>query len=317
MKLFRYLVLGVFSFSLHAQEIKMYFPHFAGKSYDFIIFQGSESKTVMQGVIPENGYFQLKIPKDYSLYTGMSRWLITGTREGGGLDMFVLGKDFSVSCDSDAPNEKNIVFKNNDSYKALNDLYREQEGILKRYESMLFATKSYPKTDKNYSNFQHEVLTQKQSYNLFQDSLEKKGGYVGKFLQIVNLTRGKGNRIFENSSDEAENINHFIVNTLEWPLLYTSGHWTTVLNIWVGIHSDIFKDEKRFAKDFKTITSKIKSPEQYTDFVNRVLYSLRELGRDDYISVVNKSAIASGKYLGELIEANNNNQVISSFEVKQ
>ena len=63
----------------------MEFPAFAGKTYDFIIFQGSQTLTEVQDTIPANGKFSIQVPQDYAPYTGMSRWLITGTTTGGGL----------------------------------------------------------------------------------------------------------------------------------------------------------------------------------------------------------------------------------------
>jgi hypothetical protein len=38
----------------------------------------------------------------------MSRWLITGTAQGGGLDMAKPGQNFSVVCLSDTPDTANI-----------------------------------------------------------------------------------------------------------------------------------------------------------------------------------------------------------------
>ncbi len=113
------------STSIEAQNISMYFPHFAGKTYDFIIFQGGQQRTVYQGTIPLDGKFILNIPEEYKSYKGMSRWLITGTKEGGGLNMFIPGKDFSVSCNEAMPNNSNIVYTNNDYNKEFNDLHKK------------------------------------------------------------------------------------------------------------------------------------------------------------------------------------------------
>ena len=69
------------------------------------------NKKVYSGAIPANGKFTLNIPKEYSTYNGMSRWLITGTAEGGGLDMYIPGKDFSVGCTEDKPSEKYYLYE--------------------------------------------------------------------------------------------------------------------------------------------------------------------------------------------------------------
>lgn len=44
----------------------------------------------------------------------MSRWLITGTKEGGGLDMYIPGRDFSVNCVVAQSRDENIIYKGNE-----------------------------------------------------------------------------------------------------------------------------------------------------------------------------------------------------------
>jgi hypothetical protein len=147
-------------------------PHFAGKSYDFIIFQGNEQRTIYKGIIPEDGKFNLSIPKEYAPYNGMSRWLITGTTEGGGLDMYIPGKDFSVSCTEAQPNEKNIIYANNTGNIELSNIHREQTNILSRYEAMQQAVKAFTADDTNYPVFQQEYQNQLKAYDNFQQKLK-------------------------------------------------------------------------------------------------------------------------------------------------
>lgn len=62
----------IFTFALFAtlqsfsQTITMDFPTFAGKTYDFVIFQGSKAEKVVQDTIA-NGKFKRTIPKDHTL----------------------------------------------------------------------------------------------------------------------------------------------------------------------------------------------------------------------------------------------------------
>jgi hypothetical protein len=52
-----FIFLCIISNSAIAQSISMDFPAFAGKTYDFIIFQGSKAEKVMQDTIPKDGKF--------------------------------------------------------------------------------------------------------------------------------------------------------------------------------------------------------------------------------------------------------------------
>lgn len=291
------LIFGILSFSCHAQSIRMEFPHFAGKSYDFIIFTGTGTKK-MQGTIPQDGKFTLSVPKEYVPYTGMSRWLITGTQEGGGLDMLIPGHDFSVSCTTAAkPDDKNIIYTGNTDTLELHSLYKKQQDIFSRHNAMLQATKAYPKKDKNYPVFEKEYQHQLKAYESFQQGLDTKDNYPARFINIVNITQGIGTKILNSEEEKAKNIADYILQKLDWQTLYTSGHWYGVISSWASLHSQVLNDPQNFAADFASISKKISNKEQYTDFAARVAYTLTQNGKEDFIKEVTPMVVASGKVL--------------------
>lgn len=280
---------------VYAQNIKMEFPHFAGKNYDFIIFQGDGAKVVFQGSIPSDGKFTLSVPKEYAPYTGMSRWLITGTKEGGGLDMIIPGKDFSVSCKEAVPNEDNIIYTGNTEVKELNTLYKRQQEILARYDAMLQATRSFPKTEKNYTVFTEESQKQVKAFESLQADMDKNPSYASKFLGIVNITQGIGTEITDTEEKKAQNIARYITDDMDWNVLYTSGHWTGVISSWIDIHTEVLKDHYAFVSDFTKISSKISNQKLYTDFTERTAYFLNQKGKDPMIAGIAPIVTGSGK----------------------
>lgn len=286
MKIFKCLLLLLVLFKLQAQQISMNFPEFAGKSYDFIIFRGSDQKTVFQGVIPGDGKFSLTIPGEYIPYDGMSRWLITGTKDGGGLDMYIPGHDFSVSCKSKNPNDTNIIFTDNFDNKELSELSKIQQEILNRYQIMSQAINIFSSKDPNYSIFLNEYEKQKKDYEKFHRLLTKKDDYNSEFIRIVNIVNGIGTRLYDKEIDKANNISFYIAHDLDWNRLYTSGHWWDVISAWVSIHTNVLKDKGRFIGEFELIISKLKSGRLYTDFISRLNYFLKEGGKENYIKEI-------------------------------
>lgn len=126
----------VVSFFAQAQTITIEFPAFAGKTYEFIIFQGDKIVKVYENdTIPKDGLIKIDIPKEYAPYTGMCRWLITNSAEGGGLDMAIPGYGFKVSCLSNQPSVSNIKFEGFDAMNELNRLHREQQIIIDKFEN--------------------------------------------------------------------------------------------------------------------------------------------------------------------------------------
>ena len=278
-----------------AQTISMNFPHFSGKSYDFVIFQGDAQKTVFQGTIPDNGKFSLKIPKEYAPYTGMSRWLITGTQEGGGLDMVIPGKDFSVECKEAQPNEDNIIYEGNNQVKLLNGFYKEQQLLFSRSDAMMKASLAFSKTDKNHALYQEQYQKQVADYTAFERTMSTTPGYAEKFLHIVNITMGIGTEIIPEEEKKALNISQYIADRMDWDALYTSGHWTSVIAAWIDIHGQVLKDPYQFVNDFAKIGEKIKDEKKYTDFAGRVAYFLTQQGKDTYLNTIAPLVVASGK----------------------
>ncbi len=288
---------------LQAQTIKMNFPAFAGKSYDFIIFQGSNRVTAQQGIIPPNGKFLLKVPEKYAPYTGMCRWLITKSKDGGGLDMAIPGKGYSVTCLAAIPNNSNIVYKGYDPVNELNRLADKQEKLLSKYEAVTNAMRVYDKKSELYKLFSKEQKRQIQAYQKFHEKLKTNTNYNARFLPIVNLTRGIPNKL---SSDYRQNAlfnAEFIADELNFDELYTSGHWAGIISSWVLLHTQALEKDSLILPHFIKISERVNDPKKYTDLVERITYYLDYYGKNDYISLLAPVVLNSGKitqYTGKL-----------------
>lgn len=185
------------SLNVFSQTISMNFPKFAGQTYMFLLFQGSQI-VKQEGIIPASGVFDLTIPKDLESYTGMARWLLTNSKDGGGLDMVINGQDFSISCNDALPNNSNIIYKGPSQTPQLNSLNAEQTTILNRYAAMQMAVHSFSPDDAHYKIFQQKLNEQESSFRNFYEEASTSGQYDQKFLLITNITRGLGPELTEN-----------------------------------------------------------------------------------------------------------------------
>lgn len=278
-----------------AQSISMEFPAFAGKTYDFIIFQGSKQETVQQDTIPANGKFILTIPKQYAPYTGMCRWLITNTAEGGGLDMAIPGHDFSVSCLSATPDNDNIIYKGFDAVNELNRLNAMQQAIIDKFETMSKAKQLYDKKHKRYKVFSQEAALQIKAFDAFQEDLKQNPNFNARFLPIVNLTKGIPHRLTDDYNHKALLVNEFITQEMSLEDMYVSGHWQGIIQSWVVLQMNVVNDKAQFAKDFMQISDRMSNPVHYTDFVGKLTYYLTQYGKDDYIAAIAHTVLGSGK----------------------
>ena len=286
-----------------SQSISMDFPSFAGKTYDFIIFQGSKQETVQQDTIPANGKFTLKIPKQYAPYTGMCRWLITGTVQGGGLDIAIPGYDFSVTCLSDTPDTNNIVYTGFNAVNELNNLNGQQQQIIEKFAVVSKASVLYAENKKLYTIFNKEKIKQKEAFENFNKQLKSNPSFNARFLPIVNLTKGIPPHLTANEDEKAAIYNQFITKDLNFNDLYVSGHWTAIIRDWVGYQSNMVQDTAQFVKDFKLISDRITKQTQYTDFVEKLTYYLTTFGKDNYVAAIANAVVGSGKvhtYMGSM-----------------
>ncbi|WP_086984785.1 peroxiredoxin family protein [Elizabethkingia miricola] len=298
------LFLVIIFITVKAQNIDMKYAAYVGKSYVFVIFQGDEQKTIYEGKVPANGKFTLNIPKEYAPYNGMARWLITGTMEGGGLDMYIPGKSFSAGfAEDNMPIEKSTFQTDNTAFTEIGNLFREQTNILSRYEAMQQAVKAFTTDDTNYPVFQQEYQKQIKAYDNFQQKLKNRNDYGSQFIRIVDINKGINSQLTGNPIDIAKNTEQFISNELDWQVLYTSGQWTPIINTWLDIHTQLIKNPEQFAAEFQKVSNKAISPAIYTNLVKTIAHYLSQQGQDEYIGAIAPIVTASGKitrYDGEL-----------------
>lgn len=304
--MFRYLYLMFFCLLNRqsiAQEVSMSFPAFAGKTYDFIIFQGDKPITAQQDTIPKDGKFTLTIPQAYAPYTGMCRWLITGTTQGGGLDMAVPGYNFSVACLSDKPDNTNIVYKGFDAVNELNRLNDLQKVIIDKFEVLNKASQLYDKSHPLYASFQKEKEHQAKAYIDFQKDLKKNTNFNARFLPIVNLTRGIAPKLYEKEEDKLKSIANYIAYEADIDALYTSGHWSGIISTFLQLHQGFIKDDKIFNTQFAALTKRMSNKNYYTDFTGRLTYYMKTYGMDKQIELIAPIVVNSGKiteYVGTM-----------------
>ncbi|MFV5686510.1 peroxiredoxin family protein [Flavobacterium sp. GB2R13] len=268
------------SFSVSAQTINLEFPYFAGKTYDFTIFQGDKRITVKRDTVPEGGKVQLIIPEQYKGYKGIAQWYLTNSATGGGLDLIINNEDFSVSCFDSVPTAESIVYKNTTENLIDKATYKKQQQFFEKHDAMLATKRAYEKDSELYKLASTEYSSLLKQYEEHSKALSTSLLYAAKFRQIVNLTMGIGTLITVDEKAKAHNINDFIVTELDFAALYTSNHWGGVINNWVQLHTSVFKDDTKLLQDVTTILHRLPSDKIYTDFVVNLTKEISKIGKD-------------------------------------
>lgn len=280
------LVLGCLSAS--AQTIRLEFPYFAGNTYEFKIVQGNKHVVLRKDTIPKGGKVQLQIPLKYKGYIGMSMWYITNSPTGGGLEMVVNQKDFSVSCFDSIPTANSIVYKNSLENIFKKTIYQEQQALFAKHDAMLSATKAYDNKSALYGVFKKEYDTILKEYNQYVKKLKSTNLYAARFREITNLTMGIGTIITQDENLKAKNMNTFIVNQLDFENLFTSNHWGAIMNTWVQLQVNVLKNDALFIADIKTILNRIPAGIIYTEFSSSLTKALVKSDKEALVLALSK-----------------------------
>ena len=285
MKLRLLLFSVIFPTIVFSQNIQLHFPHFKDIPYVFCLFQGDRSDTIVKGIIPADGRVNLVIPSEYQHYAGMSRWLLTAS-PGGGLDLIINGEDFSVECQEKIPGQDNILYKGTTENVYINQQYQKQMSYFQKIDALKMVLDAYEPTHPISKTMQEELNLMIKNYDAYVDERTKSGLYAARFAEIVDITRGIGNRIIEDEEVKNRETERFITHQMDWKALYTSNHWGMVVYSWIQMHLNILKSDSLMLESFNHISDRISNRKIYTNFVEDVMRELNRQGKDQLIDLL-------------------------------
>ena len=284
----------IISLSATAQEIRLHFPHFAGKQWDLLFLRAQAQDTILSGIIPADGRVVLRIPPAQQGYTGMARWML---REGGGIDMIVNNENFSVECLSDQPNDDNILYTGSAENDFLRRNHREQELLLQQYEAIRMLERTYAPGHSLYAAAQEEKIQLERSWAAHRARLAASPLYAARFREIVDLTRGIGSRLEQSEPDKAAEVDDYLSRRLPWAALYTSYHWSGIIYNWVQMHALSIRSDAALLASARRILARLPEAEMYTSFCDYMARYFVKEGKDSLLATLAPEIKASGKLL--------------------
>ncbi len=221
------ILLAASAFSLTAENIQLYFPHFAGQQYDFYIFEAERNDTLQRGIIPEDGRLTLNVPA--ANYRGMARWLL---KNGGGLDFVLNGEDFSVSCTEAMPNDDNIIYTGSRENDFFREYFFRRQTVFQKTDALNMSMEAYNKEQDNpiypllvsEKEKQQEVFTALVKESIASSFYAARFRRISDFLNAYPLYAIYGNNE-EGMQQYADDRIRFVKEELNMEDLYTSGLW--------------------------------------------------------------------------------------------
>lgn len=277
-----------------AQRISIYFPHFAGQEWDFLLPQGDGQDTILSGRMPESDTLFIDWPAAYSGYRGMGRWML---RKGGGVDMVLNGEDFQIVCPDEQPTEERITFEGSVENRFLREHHRRQQRLRDRYLVMQAALQLYGPDEPLASVFSAEAAALAQTYAKLQDTLRQSPLYAARFLEIVQFTRGQGTALGQREEVLAQEAATFLEKEMDWMDLYTSNHWSGVIYSWVQLHTQLLQTDSLLHQGALQILDRTASPEAFTSFCELLARYLTKFGKEEVLQQLSDAMMQSDRLL--------------------
>lgn len=264
---------------MKAQRAELYFPHFAGKQFDWYRFEGNRNDTLVSGTIAADGRLSLSLPDSLHHYRGLTRWLL---RSGGGLDLiFSGGENFTVSCTEAQPSDENIIYSGSLENTYLSARFGRQQHILGKIDAMRMATEVYKDDSSLLPIFSAELSKQEQAYNRLQQQTVLDTLYAARLSEVVNVTMGLPPVFSGDNEESGKQYHSFVVNDLDMEALYTSGHWSGVLEQFLSWYTQNEKNRPLLVPDVISLLNRIRSEQAYTALAEKVVTACEKLNWHD------------------------------------
>jgi len=201
--------------TLQAQTaIDFRFPAAAGFDYCFVLNRGFDRDTVARGSFDASGKAQVLLPPDRDGYRGGGKLFLTGAKKPV-VNMILAGeKGVTVSGEVNNP-----VYENSPENTALQRFMTRQNELLQQYSgNVLLPDDKKRQIEQEYDSLSTEIAATPL--------------YAGTIMQILRYLTFTGSSLKQTPEDVKTELNHFIVNKLNFNDLYVSGFWNLMFDTW-------------------------------------------------------------------------------------
>lgn len=302
-KLLIILGLGVcISAAVNGQQIQLYFPQFGGQAYVWTQYRGQQKDTLATGALGKDGRATLIVPDWLKGTQTITQWsLLTG----GGLDLILFGKDYSVQSTSATPNEDNIFYTGNPENDFLTRYFLQRDSVLQQAQTLQSTLHTLPKNDALAVSIQQRLTSLTQKYAAMQQQLHQNPLYAARFTEIADLTRDIGDSLsFVNPESSTKTVIDFVNNRLNLRYLFTSGHWSQVWYIFIQAQAASSTTDSLLTRQLISLLIRQQDVLMRNAFVDALLTPLEQNGYDATIGAIGKTLQSNYTHWNALPEEN-------------
>ncbi|MDR1632216.1 MAG: peroxiredoxin family protein [Dysgonamonadaceae bacterium] len=275
---------------ISAQNINIYFPHFAGKKYVYVLNSGLTKDTVQAGTIDVDGRITLSIPEKHKGYTGMGSWAVVGSGE---IDFIVNNEDFSVTCEDSIPSG-NRIFYNGSKENAGRVQYEDELSLLFQKLDSIYKVNNVTYNSNSLPlSFHHGILSLQEEYSIFREKLAGDSSYAAFFIKTRNYMRGLGNQIYNPTEQEKfqNDLTHYIIDEIDIARLFNSGLWRPV----ISFTFNAFKGETAWGEAIIKMLKRTKNQAVFEAFSRDMIIASEQFGWNEAEQVIIDYLDTSGR----------------------
>ena len=285
--------------SVSAQKITIDLPHFDGKEYLWIIFNGDKPDTIARGALDTNGKTVLTIPQAYENWKGMSNFILTG---GGGLELVLgEGKDFTAGCTLEHPTIKDVYYKGSEENSFLLSQYIEQQNLLNKAGAIAAAVQAYTPEEPIYKALSDEKQSLEKRYADLQKQTAESPLYAARVRQITDFYNGMGSRLDLTEKGLIDEQRQYFRDTIDFRYLWNSGLWQPAFKQWMGMETG--QGDSTLVADSKAIISRLQDRDMLATLSKKMVLLYHQFGKEGLLPQLFNTAdlLAPGNQAPKLI----------------
>jgi len=216
----------------HAQQITVDLPHFAGKEYAWILFDGSKQDTIARSALDEKGGTVLTVPTEYKNWRGMSNLLL---KDGGGLELILNGEsDFTASCAVERPTINDIFYTGSEENTFLMEQYKKQQALMHKASVIASSAQAYKPDEPLYKSLAEEKDSLEKQFADLQRQTAESPLFAARIRQQADFCKGMGSRLDLTEEEFIAEQRKYIRDVVDFGQLWNSGMWNNLLFKWMS-----------------------------------------------------------------------------------
>jgi len=292
------LLFFVASLCASGQTIHISFPSYGGKEYAFYLWQGLKMDTISAGTLNEKGEIQIEIRENGFKGVGTLDF-----GKSGALDVIINGEnDFSI-LNILATEELQAEFKyeNSPENSFVIERAKQETDIFGKNNVLDYILQIYKSDESFYQAAQSEKSRLENQYSRLQEQLHASPLYAARLCEIFDYLNGRGSKLTMSDSEIQQERKNFILNNLDFAVLYTSGQWEKVTADWIW---NLTGNDSLLVAEPRQVLERISDRSLKINLTNRIMQLFAKYAKENLlpqIGVENLLMPVLGQLAPELI----------------